>query len=72
LGPYKKTLRRPWCLKLVTGLIGQSLKIWTPLRKLFAQPGVPSWLRAWTKPSDGLAFLTYNRDVTVDPEMVID
>jgi len=22
-------------------------KIWTPLRKLFAPPGVPSWLRAW-------------------------
>jgi len=24
------------------------------------------------KPSDGLAFLTYNRDVTVDPEVLID
>jgi len=22
-------------------------KIWAPLRKLFAPPGVPSWLRAW-------------------------
>jgi len=23
-------------------------KNWAPLRKLFASPGVPSWLRAWT------------------------
>jgi len=23
-------------------------KIWAPLRKLFALPGVPSWLRAWS------------------------
>jgi len=23
------------------------LKIWAPLRKLFAPPGVPGWLRAW-------------------------
>jgi len=22
-------------------------KIWDPLRKLFAPPGAPSWLRAW-------------------------
>jgi len=21
--------------------------MWAPLRKLFAPPGVPSWLRAW-------------------------
>jgi len=21
--------------------------MWTPLRKLFAPPGVPSWLRTW-------------------------
>jgi len=54
------------------GLIGHSLKIWIPLRELFTPPGVPSWLRAWAKLSDGLAFLTCNRDVTVDPEMVID
>ena len=40
-------------------------KIWAPLRKLFAPPGVPSWLRAWAIPSDGLAFLTNNRDVTL-------
>jgi len=40
-------------------------KIWAPRRKLFAPPGVPSWLRAWAKPSDCLAFLTNNRDVTV-------
>jgi len=59
-GPSQKTLRHPWCPKLVTGLIGHSLKIWTPLRKLFVLPGVPSWLRAWAKPSDGLAFLTNN------------
>jgi len=33
---------------------GYSLKLldvvqknWAPLRKLFAPPGVPSWLRAW-------------------------
>jgi len=41
------------------------LKIWAPLRKLFATPVVPSWLQAWAKPSDGLAFLTNNRDVTL-------
>jgi len=41
------------------------LKIWAPLRNLFAPSGVPSWLRAWAKPSDGLAFLTNNRDVTL-------
>jgi len=27
LGPSQKTLRHPWCLKLVTGLIGHNLKI---------------------------------------------
>jgi len=27
-------------------LIGYSSKIWAPLRKSFASPGVPSWLRA--------------------------
>jgi len=53
-------------------LIGHSLKIWTPLRKLFAPTGVPSWLQAWAKLSDELAFLTYNRDVTVDHEMLVD
>jgi len=26
--------------------IGHSLKIWGPLRKLFASPSVPNWLRA--------------------------
>jgi len=46
LGPSTKTLRHPWCPKLVTGLFGHSLKI-----------------RAWAKPSDGLAFLTNNHDV---------
>jgi len=30
--------------------IGHSLKIWAPLRKLFATPGVSSWLRAWSRP----------------------
>jgi len=49
---------------MVTGLLGHSLKIWAPLRKLFAPPGVQRGLRAWAKPSDGLAFLTNNRDVT--------
>jgi len=71
LGPSQKTLLHPWRPKLVTGLTGHNL-IWTSLRKLFAPPGVPTWLWAWAKPSDGLAFLTYNRDVTADPEMVID
>ena len=28
LGPSQKTLRHPWCHKLVTGLIGHSLKFW--------------------------------------------
>jgi len=50
---------------MFTGLIGNSLKIWAPLRKLFAPPGVPSWLRACAKPSGGLAFLTNNPDVTL-------
>ena len=72
LGPSQKTLRHPWCPRLVTGLIGHSLKIWAPLRKLFAPPGVPSWLRAWAKPSDGLAFLTNKSWCDIDPEMVID
>jgi len=65
LGASQKTLRRPWCPKLVTGLIGHSLKIWSPLRKLFAPPGVPSWLQAKEKPSDGLAFLKSNHDMTL-------
>jgi len=25
------------------------LKIWAPLRKLIASPGVPRWLRAWSE-----------------------
>jgi len=25
------------------------LKIWAPLRKFFAPPGVPNWLRAWRR-----------------------
>jgi len=65
LGLSQKTLRHPWYPKLVIGLIGHSLKFWAPLRKLFAPSGVPSWLRAWAKPADGLAFLTNNRDVTL-------
>jgi len=27
-------------------------KIWPPLRKLFAPPGIPSWLRACVPPSE--------------------
>jgi len=64
-GPLSGNSSPPWCPKLVTGLIGHSLKIWVPLRKFFAPSGVPSWLRAWAKPSDGLAFLTNNRHVTL-------
>jgi len=37
--------------------VGYSLKIldivqriWAPLKKLFASPGVPSWLQAWLQP----------------------
>jgi len=26
-------------------------KIWAPHRKVFAPPGVPSWLRAWCPPT---------------------
>jgi len=63
--PSQKTLRYPWCPKLVTSLLGHSLKIWAIHRKLFAPPGVPRWLRAWAKSSDGLAFLVNNRDVTI-------
>jgi len=64
LGSSQKTLRHPWCPKLVTGLIGHRLKNWAPLRKLFSPPGVPRWLRAWAKPSDGLVVLTNNLDMT--------
>jgi len=65
-GPLSENLSPPLVSQaIVTGLIGHSLKIWAPLRKLYAPPGVPSWLWAWAKPSDGLAFLTYNRDVTL-------
>ena len=46
-----QTFSPPW-----KNLLGIVWKIWAPLRKLFARPGVPSWLRAWAKPSDGLAF----------------
>ena len=42
---------------LLEKCVGRSLKlldilqkIWAPLRKLFARPGVPSWLRAWSSP----------------------
>jgi len=65
LSPSQKTLRHPWCPKLVTGLIVHNLKIWVPLRKLYAPPGIPSCLRAWVKLSDELALLTNNRDVTL-------
>jgi len=65
LDPSQKTLRHLWCPKLVAGLIGHNLKIWAPLRKLFAPPAIPSRLRTWVKPSDGLAFLTNNRDVSL-------
>jgi len=33
-------------------IIGHSSNIWAPLRKLFAPPGVPSWLWAWPYLSD--------------------
>jgi len=49
--------------------IGRSFINLVPSQKTLRPPGVPSWLRAWAKPSGGL---TNNRDVTVDPEMVID
>jgi len=65
LDASQKTLRRPWCPKLVTGLIAHSLKIRARLRKLFTPPDVPSWLRTWAKPSDGLSLLTNNPDVTL-------
>ena len=52
--------------------VAHNFKIWAPLRKLFATPGVLSWLRARAKPSDGLTFLTNNRDVTINLEMVIN
>jgi len=38
----KKNLRPPW--KNVLDIVQ---KMWAPLGKLFAFPGVPSWLRAW-------------------------
>jgi len=28
-------------------------KIWAPLGKLFAPPGVPSWLRSWARSHGG-------------------
>jgi len=59
LPPLKKSVRHSWKLLDIVW------KIWAPLRKLFATPGVPTWLRACGKPSDGLAFLTNNPNVTL-------
>ena len=40
-GPLEK------CVGYSLKLLDTVQKIWTPLSKLFAPPGVPSWLRAW-------------------------
>jgi len=41
--------------------IGHSLKNLGPSQKTLR----PTWLRAWAKPSDGLAFFTNYRDMTL-------
>ena len=53
--PPRKLLASPW--KNVLDMDGLKLldivqKLWAPLRKLFAPPGVPSWLRAWLMQRD--------------------
>jgi len=45
--------------------IGHSLKNLGLSQKTLRHPWCPGWLRAWAKPSDGLAFLTNNRNVTL-------
>jgi len=64
--PLEKSVGHSWKLLDIVW------KIWAPLRKLFATPGVPSWLRAWAKPFDGLAFLTIKSWCDIDPEPEID
>ena len=46
-GPYEN-FSRPLekCVGRGSKLLDVVQKIWVPLRKLFAPPGVPSWLRA--------------------------
>jgi len=39
--PLEKSVRHSWKLLDIVW------KIWALFRKLFANPGVPSWLRAW-------------------------
>jgi len=41
-------------------------KIWAPLGKLFAPPGVPSWLRAWA-PITCIAFINLRQSVIQSP-----
>ena len=60
------------CVGQSLKLLDMAQKIWAALRKFFAPRGVPSWLRTWAKPTDGLTVLTNSRDVPVDTEMVID
>jgi len=35
------------CVRHILNLLDIVSKIWAPLRKIFAPPSVPSWLRAW-------------------------
>jgi len=46
--PHEKIFVHHWkmCWTNSLTLLHIRLKIWAPLRKLFAPPGVPSWLRA--------------------------
>jgi len=37
----------PWKNVLDILTIEHNLKIWAPLKKLFAPPGVPTWLHVW-------------------------
>jgi len=52
--------------------IGHSLKNLGPFQKTLRPTLCSKLVTAWAKPFDGLAFLTYNCDVTADPEMLID
>jgi len=38
-------------------------KIWAPLGKLFASPGVPSWLRAWNLREGHASIYQVTRDI---------
>jgi len=42
------------------------IKIWAPIRKLFALPGVPSWLQAWSDLLQGPTFFRFGSELRAD------